>query len=142
MMDFKNIFLDDYFLKWSDRPLDNSEKFSISCQIPIEMRDIGIDFNSQVNSVILNEMRITIFRAVFFLAFVATSHSQSFAQSLKAYERAGDKAFEKVGYDPALTDSTEVIIFSCIELDEHKYEMVKQNPVYFVSTINGVTHIE
>lgn len=64
MMHFKNIFLDDYFLKWSDRPLDNSEKFSISCQIPIEMRDIGIDFNSEVNSVILNEMRITIVKNI------------------------------------------------------------------------------
>lgn len=64
MMDFKNIFLDEYFLKWSDGPLNNSEKFSISCQIPIEMSDIGIDFNSQVNSVILNEMRITIVRNI------------------------------------------------------------------------------
>ena len=45
MMDFKNIFLDDYFLKWSDSALNNSEKFSISCQIPIEMRDLNIDFN-------------------------------------------------------------------------------------------------
>ena len=64
MMDLKNIFLDDYFLKWSDRPLDNSERFSISCQIPIEMRDFNIDFNSEVNSVILNEMRITIVRNI------------------------------------------------------------------------------
>jgi hypothetical protein len=63
-MDFKNIFLDDYFLKWCDGPLNNYEKFSISCQIPIEMRDIGIDFNSEVNSVILNEMRITIVRNI------------------------------------------------------------------------------
>ena len=63
-MDLKNIFLDDYFLKWSDRPLDNSERFSISCQIPIEMRDFNIDFNSEVNSVILNEMRITIVRNI------------------------------------------------------------------------------
>ena len=64
MMDLKNIFLDDYFLKWSDRPLDKSEKFSVSCQIPIEMRDLNIDFNSQVNSVILNEMRITIVKNI------------------------------------------------------------------------------
>ena len=64
MMDLKNIFLEDYFLKWSDRPLDKSEKFSVSCQIPIEMRDLNIDFNSQVNSVILNEMRITIVKNI------------------------------------------------------------------------------
>ena len=64
MMDFKNIFLDDYFLKCSDVPLNNSEKFSISCQIPIEMKNIGIDFDSYVNSVILNEMRITIVRNI------------------------------------------------------------------------------
>lgn len=64
MMDFKNIFLDDYFLKWSDVKLDNSEKFSISCQIPIEMKDLNVDFKSHVNSVILNEMRIKIIKNI------------------------------------------------------------------------------
>lgn len=102
-MDFKNLYSEDYFLKWSDVELENSENISIYYSVPIENKEFL--HNSSIHNVVNDEIRQTVVRYITKKMKLSDDFLLIDLRGVKTHQYKNDKYSILDGYKNLITNS-------------------------------------